>query len=93
MSKYNSFADWIEYQSVNPYVVLCISPDDEVDYIEDFTTLSEAQNAMTILWNQCYYDDDDRNDIELEILPNGFIACGNRYLLFSAINTWRAAHE
>ena len=93
MTKYNSLADWIESQSLNPYVVLCLSLDGEVDYIEDFITLSEAQNEMTSLWRMCYCNDDERNDYELEILSNGFISCGHRYLLFSAVNTWRVAHE
>lgn len=93
MKKYPSFEDWIESQSINPYVVVCLSLDGDINYIEDFETLAEAQYEMTSLWKGCYYDENDSNDYELEILPNGFIACGYRYLLFSAVNTWRVAHE
>ena len=41
MKKYQSFEDWIESQSINPYVVVCLSLDGDINYVEDFETLAE----------------------------------------------------
>ena len=80
-------------QDINPHLIICLDYKGNVVYYEDYPSLKEALDEMTRLWNSYFYDEDERNDWELEKLSNGFTAAGNRYLILSAINLWRAAYE
>ena len=93
MRRFNTLSEWYASQRINPYLIICLDNDGEVLYLEDHRTLQGAQKEMTRLWNGFYYDVDERNDWELEELPNGFTTGFHRFLLFSSVNHWRAAHE
>ncbi len=93
MERFNSLSEWYANQHINPNLIICLDIDGEIVYLEDYRTLQEAREEMSRLWNRFYYDEDERNDWELEELPNGFTTGISRFLLLSSINHWRAAHE